>query len=165
MRAPAQPTRQADDDDDLVAAGELALLRELIELQRQQLAELRALRAELQAQRQATPADELLQAVHQVLGGDAFDAGRLVRLAREPLSTRRRLRLAVIAIVGDLQVDGAGKRLGRWLARHRGHITADCDFRLENPRETRSGASYRVARVAEVADESRAACNPWTATR
>lgn len=88
-------------------------------------------------------ADRFLAAAHRALGAAPFDAATLVRLAQQPLSSRRDLCGCVREVVDDVHAPGAGRRLGRWLARHRGYLTAS-EFRLENLRETRAGAAWRV---------------------
>jgi hypothetical protein len=131
---------------------------EVAELLHALLAEVRGLRAEFAEQRAAAPlADRALAAIDGVLGAEPFDAGRLLALARERVPGRARLRAVVVEVVRDLDAPGAGRRLGRWLAQHVGYATASCEFRLENPHETRNGAAYRVVHAAEVATETRAA--------
>jgi hypothetical protein len=134
----------------------MSSMRASIDLLRELLAEVRALRADLAAQRAAAPlADRVIEAIEHVVGGEAFDATRVIRLARERVPGRERLRAAIAEIVRDLYAPGAGRRLGRWLAQHVGSVTASGDFRLENSAQTRNGAGYRVARVAGVAHETR----------
>lgn len=128
----------------------VALLSEL-------LVEMRALRAELGAQRAAAPLfDRTLEAIENVLGDEPFDAARLLSLSCERVPGRARLRAVVVAIVRDPDAPGAGRRLGRWLAQHAGDASASCEFRLQNSHQTRNGSGYRVVRIAGVASETRA---------
>src|SRR5215470_10604389 len=94
------------------------LLREIRDALPALLTEQRAIRSELRRQTVAKPlADQLLRAIHVVIGEDAFTAADLVALADSPLSTRLELRAVVDDVVRcALDDKGAVRRLGRFLA-------------------------------------------------
>jgi hypothetical protein len=125
------------------------------ELLRAILDELRGLRADLRRQAAAAPiADRLVQAVHGLLGSEAFTAAQLLALADSSLSTRLELRSVVEDIVGDdLERAGAGRVFGRFLARNSQHAVDG--VRLVSLGKSRDGFAYRIV----VATETRKAWN------
>lgn len=117
--------------------------------------ELRAVHATLRRQAAAAPlGDRLVGAVHEVLGSEPFTAPQLLALASSPLSTRRELRAAVEDVVRDVDVPGAARRLGKFLAANTQHCAEG--LRLTSLGKTRDGHAYRVA----VATETRTR-NTW----
>jgi hypothetical protein len=118
----------------------VTLLRELVAGQALILAELRAMRR----QSAAVPiADRLVQAVHALVGSEAFTAAKLLDLADSPLSTRLELRSVVEDIVrGDVDQPGAGRMFGRFLARNSQHAVDG--LQLVSLGKTRDGFAYRI---------------------
>jgi hypothetical protein len=125
----------------------VALLRELVGLQRETLAVLRR-------QAAAEPlADRFTQEARRLLGDEPFTATSILALANSRLSTRLELRAVAEEIVrGSLDDPGAGRKFGRFLAQNSQHEVAG--LRLVSLGKARDGYSYRV----EVATETR---NRW----
>ena len=112
---------------------------------------LREIRDELGLMRRgqavAPLADRALQAIHGLLGNDAFTAPDIVVLAASPLSTRGDLRAVVRDVVrGELDQAGAARKFGKFLAGNSQHEANG--LRLVFIGKTRPGGSYRVEPVA-----------------
>lgn len=131
----------------------VALLRDL-------LAELRGFRADLRRDRAAAPlADRLIVAVHATVGGEAFTAASLCALAKSPLAIRLELHAICDDIARGLDLPGAGRRVGRFLAKNL-HYEAD-GLRLISLGKVRGGGAYKIEVAAETRNPKNLSVFTW----
>jgi len=119
------------------------------------LAELRGLRADMRRQSVTAPlADRLILAAHPVVD-QPFNQAELLARAASRLSSRLELRAVVDDVCRGLDLPGAGRRLGRFLADNVQHEVEG--LRLVYVGKSRRGRVYRI----ELAAQTRARLNAW----